>query len=294
MMGPDWGDGAGDARGAHYTNRAGRFGARPLLSAVSSPHLAHHHAFPSRFLGRARDVVVYLPPGYDADTDRRYPVLYMHDGQNLFDPATSFVPGHYWRLGEMADMLIAEGRVQPVIIVGVHHTGPGRVHDYTPTKDPRLGGGQGKAYGRLLVDELKPFIDAHYRTLPDRQHTGLGGSSLGGLSTMFLGLRHADVFGLLAVLSPSVWWGQRAILRYVPKAKPRPDTRIWLDMGTAESRTGLADARKLRNALVQAGWREDVDLAYSEPRGATHSEDAWASRVGDVLQFLYPGDFGPW
>ncbi len=202
--------------------------------------------------------------------------------------------GHYWHLGEMADMLIAEGRVQPLIIVGVYHTGPGRLLEYTPVKDPRLGGGRGKAYGRLLVEELKPFIDAHYRTQPEREHTGLGGSSLGGLSTMYLGLRHAEVFGLLAVLSPSVWWGQRAILRFVPKAKPRPDTRIWLDMGTAESRNGLADARKLRNALVKAGWREDVDLAYSEPAGATHSEDAWASRVGDVLQFLYPGDFGPW
>ena len=239
-------------------------------------------------------MVVYLPPGYHGGSGRRYPVLYMHDGQNLFDPATSFVRGHYWRLGEMADMLVSEGRVQPLIIVGVNHAGPGRVHEYTPTKDPRLGGGLGKAYGRLLVEELKPFIDARYRTRPGREHTGLGGSSLGGLSTMFLGLRHADVFGLLAVMSPSVWWGRRAILRYVPKARPRPDTRIWLDMGTAESRHGVADARKLRHALVKAGWREDVDLAYSEPPGGTHTEAAWADRIGDVLQFLYPGDFGEW
>ena len=262
--------------------------------AASSPHLERHAAFPSRFLDRQRDVIVYLPPGYAADQARRYPVLYMHDGQNLFDPDTSFVRGQHWRLGEMADMLIAEGRVRPLIIVGANHTGHGRVHEYTPTKDPRLGGGLGKAYGRLLVEELKPFIDARYRTRPGRDHTGLGGSSLGGLSTMYLGLRHADVFGLLAVISPSVWWGRRAILRYVPKAKPRPDTRIWLDMGTAESRRGLADARKLRNALVKAGWREDDDLAYSEPHGGTHSETAWAHRVGDVLQFLFPGEFGQW
>ena len=265
-----------------------------MTSAVSSPHLERHAAFRSRFLDRARDVVVYLPPSYAADHARRYPVLYMHDGQNLFDPETSYVRGQHWRLGEMADMLIAEGRVQPLIIVGVNHTGPGRLHEYTPTKDPRLGGGLGKAYGRLLVEELKPFIDARYRTRPGRDHTGLGGSSLGGLSTMYLGLRHSDVFGLLAVMSPSVWWGRRAILRYVAKARPRPDTRIWLDMGTAESRYGVADARKLRNALVKAGWREDVDLAYAEPQGATHSETAWAHRVGDVLHFLFPGDFGLW
>ncbi len=261
---------------------------------VSSPHLVRHAAFPSRYLDRERDLVVYLPAGYATDHHRRYPVLYMHDGQNLFDPDTAFVRGQHWRLGEMADMLIAEGRVEPLIIVGVHHTGHGRLHEYTPTKDSRLGGGLAKAYGRLLLDDLKPFIDARYRTRPDREHTGLGGSSLGGLATMYLGLRHADVFGRLAVMSPSVWWGRRAILRYVARVKPKPDTRVWLDMGTAESRHGVADARKLRNALVRAGWREDVDLAYSEPHGATHSEFAWAQRVGDVLEFLFPGDFGGW
>jgi predicted alpha/beta superfamily hydrolase len=259
---------------------------------VAVSNLVRHPAFPSRVLERPRDVVVYLPPAYGEEPTRRYPVLYMHDGQNLFDPETAFVRGQHWRLGEMADMLIAEGRVEPLIIVGVYHTGHGRVHEYTPTKDARIGGGQGRLYGRLLVEELKPFIDARYRTDPARDRTGLGGSSLGGLVSMYLGLRHADTFSRLAVMSPSVWWGKRAILRYVAKAVPKPDTRIWLDMGTAESRNGIADARRLRNALVKSGWREDEDLAYSEPRGATHSEAAWAHRVGDVLQFLYPGDFG--
>jgi predicted alpha/beta superfamily hydrolase len=265
-----------------------------MFTALASPRLERHVAFRSRFLELPRDLVVYLPPGYAAQRSRRYPVLYMHDGQNLFDPATAFVPGQHWRLGEMADMLIAEGRVQPLIIVGVHHSGHGRLHEYTPTKDPRLGGGLAKAYGRMLIEEVKPFIDRRYRTRPGREQTGLGGSSLGGLSTMYLGLRHPEVFGLLAVMSPSVWWGKRAILRYVPRVKPKPDTRIWLDMGTAESKHGLADARRLRSALVQAGWREDVDLAYSEHEGATHTEAAWAERVGDVLEFLYPGDFGVW
>lgn len=260
--------------------------------AALSPHLVRHAAFRSRLLPRDRDVVVYLPPGYSATVAHRYPVLYMHDGQNLFDPQTSFVRGQHWRLGEMADLLIAEGRVEPLIIVGVYHTGAGRVHEYTPTKDARLGGGLVKAYGRLLVDELKPFIDARYRTDPARERTGLGGSSLGGLATMYLGLEHGDVFGRLAVMSPSVWWGRRAILGSVAKAKPKPNSRIWLDMGTAESRSGIADARRLRTALVTLGWREDVDLAYSEIPGATHSEAAWGHRVGDVLQFLYPGDFG--
>jgi predicted alpha/beta superfamily hydrolase len=262
--------------------------------SVSAPRLERHSGFPSRFLARARDLVVYLPPGYDDDRHRRYPVLYMNDGQNLFDPQTSYVRGQYWRLGEMADMLIAEGRVKPLVIVGVNHTGTGRVEEYTPTRDPRLGGGLGKAYGRLLTEELKPFVDARYRTLGDRQHTGLGGSSLGGLSALFLGLRHADVFGKLAVLSPSVWWGRRAILRYVAKARPKPDTRVWLDIGGGEGRGAVADARRLREALVAAGWRDHHDLRYTEPAGATHSEAAWADRAGNVLEFLFPTDLGGW
>lgn len=258
---------------------------------VASSRLERLPAFTSRFLERPRDVLVHLPRGYDQERDRRYPVLYMHDGQNLFDPDTAYVRGQHWRLGEMADMLIAEGRVQPLIVVGVNHTGVGRVQEYTPTRTARLGGGLGKAYGRLLTEELKPLIDARYRTLADRAHTGLGGSSLGGLSTMYLGLRHADVFGKLAVMSPSVWWGRRAILRYVAKARPRPATRIWLDIGTAEGKVAIADARRLRDALVDAGWRPDRDLEYREVPGGTHSEGAWAARVGDVLAFLFPGDF---
>lgn len=260
--------------------------------AVSTPNLERHAGFTSRFLERPRDLVIYLPPGYHDDVHRRYPVLYMHDGQNLFDPHTAFVRGQHWRLGEMADMLIAEGRVEPLIIVGANHTGPHRVHEYTPTRDPKIGGGLATAYGKLLTQELKPFIDARYRTVHGRARTGLGGSSLGGLSTMYLGLRHADVFGRLAVLSPSVWWGGRAILRNVDRARSKPDTRIWLDMGTNESHNGLADARRLHAALVKAGWRDQVDLAYTEVPGGTHSESAWAMRVGDVLKFLYPGDFG--
>ena len=266
--------------------------APPAIRTVTRSRLDRHPALPSRIFPRVRDVVVHVPAGYDDDPTRRYPVLYMHDGQNLFDPGTSFVPGQYWHLGEMADLLIDEGRVAPLLIVGVNHAVRDRIHEYTPTKDPRLGGGLGKAYGRLLVEEIKPYIDARYRTERGRESTGLGGSSLGALSTMFLGLRHADVFGRLAVMSPSVWWGRRAILRYVAKAAPRPATRIWLDMGTAESRNGLADARRLREALVKAGWREGVDLAYQEVEGGTHSELAWAHRVGDVLQYLFTGDFG--
>jgi predicted alpha/beta superfamily hydrolase len=265
-----------------------------MLVSASAPRLDRHSGFRSRFLDRERDLVIYLPPGYDDAPTRRYPVLYMHDGQNLFDPATAYVRGQHWRLGEMADMLIAEGRVQPLVIVGVNHTGVGRLQEYTPTRDPRLGGGMAKAYGQLLTEELKPFVDARYRTRPERQHTGLGGSSLGALATLFLGLRHADVFSKLAALSPSAWWGRRAILRYIAKARPKPETRIWLDIGGGEGRVAVADTRRVREALVAAGWRDHHDLRYVESPGATHSEAAWGDRVGNVLEFLFPTDLGGW
>ena len=250
--------------------------------------LRRHEQFHSEFLPDDRDVLVWLPPGYDREADRRYPVLYMHDGQNLFDPDTAFQQGEHWRLGETAAELIAASRLEPLIIVGIYNTGQVRIHEYTPTKDARLGGGLASDYGRLIANELKPLIDRTYRTLPDAAHTGLGGSSLGGLVTLHLGFTQPSVFGRLAVLSPSVWWDRRAILTTVRQTRPKPALRLWVDMGTAEGRRGLDDARLLKAALVGAGYVEGVDLHYAEFEGATHSEGAWAVRVGPMLKWLFP------
>jgi predicted alpha/beta superfamily hydrolase len=253
-----------------------------------SARLELHRGFSSDHLPDARDVIVYLPPGYRRRGRTRYPVLYMHDGQNLFDPHTAFIPGHHWRVGETADELIAAGRIAPLIIVGVYNTGAPRIAEYSPTRDKRHGGGLADAYGRLLVEDLKPHIDATYHTHRDAAHTGLGGSSMGALVTLHLGLRHPGVFSKLAVFSPSVWWDQRVILRTVARYKGDARPHIWLDMGTAEARYALGDARLLRNALVRAGWVEGDTLAYAEHEGATHSEAAWAARIGPMLEFLFP------
>ena len=249
--------------------------------------LRRHEQFHSAFLRDDRDVVVWLPPGYDDET-RRYPILYMHDGQNLFDPDTAFQRGQHWRVGETAGELIAAGTIEPLIVVGIHNTGTTRIEEYTPTADARLGGGLADAYGRLIVEELKPFIDRNYRTLPEASHTGLGGSSLGGLVSLHLGYKYPNVFGRLAVLSPSVWWDRRAILRTVRSTRPKPPLKVWVDMGTAEGRRGLDDARLLKAALVGAGFVEGRDLHYAEYEGATHSEGAWATRFGPMLEWLYP------
>jgi predicted alpha/beta superfamily hydrolase len=266
---------------ASYTDR------HAVNQPSSTGTLHHHERFHSAYLSGDRDVIVWLPPGYE-EGSRRYPALYMHDGQNLFDPETAFHRGHHWRIGETAAELIAAGRVEPLIVVGIYNTGTARIDEYTPTRDVKLGGGHADDYGRLIIDELKPFVDATYRTKPEAKHTAIGGSSLGGLVTLHLGFSHPQTFSRMAALSPSVWWDHRAILRTVKEAAPRPPLRIWVDMGTAEGKAGLDDARLLHAALVHAGWRDGDDLHYAEYEGADHSEGAWAARFGPVLEWLFP------
>ncbi len=248
-----------------------------------------HKSFPSLFLGRDRDILVYLPPGYETDPSRRYPVLYLHDGQNLFDGATSFIPGQEWRADETAQALIEQGRIRPLIIVGIYNTDR-RVDDYTQSFSWKLlKGGNADLYGRMIAEELKPFIDRTYRTLPN--DTGLGGSSLGGLVSLHLGITYPELFTRLAVISPSVWWGDRHLLREVEALPEKTAARIWVDIGTQEGSRGeetVEETRMLRDALVAKGWVLDQDLGYFEDEGAHHNEAAWAGRFDRVLQFLYP------
>jgi predicted alpha/beta superfamily hydrolase len=262
------------------------------LAAAGPGQLRKHEKFSSRFLSKKRDLVVYLPGIYEKRPDLRFPVLYLEDGQNLFDPATSFIPGQYWRVGETADALIAQGAIQPLVIVGIYNTGKQRLNEYTPTRDRKLGGGKADKYGRLLVEELQPFIESRYRIAQGPSNKGLGGSSLGGLLTIYLGMQFPQVFGKLAVLSPSVWWNQRAILKSVARAKlSEPRSRIWLDVGTNEGGTRTVEnVTFLRDALLQKGWQENRDLHFEIFPGAQHNESAWAQRVAPFLQFLFPAN----
>ncbi|MEO8336168.1 MAG: alpha/beta hydrolase-fold protein [bacterium] len=246
-----------------------------------------HEAFHSRFLEHDRTVMVYLPPHYDPESAERYPVLYLHDGQNVFDRATAF--GEEWHVDEFAEALIATEEIEPLIVVAIYNTGEHRVDEYTPTANADMGrGGQADDYGRMLVEELKPFIDITYKTLPSAASTALGGSSLGGLLTMWLGIRYPAVFGRLAVMSPSVWWDDRVLLRDVEALPGKRHQRIWLDAGTAEGATTLENARALRDALVAKGWIIGDDLAYLEELGGEHNEASWGNRVERVLKFLFP------
>lgn len=257
------------------------------VSSEERPRLRLHRQFASAFLPAPRDIIVALPPDYVV-TERRYPVLYLHDGQNLFDGETSFIKGRIWDVHSTVDRLIAEGAIEPLIVVGVYNTGVDRMEEYTPMRDPKLGGGNAKLYGRLLVEELKPWVDAHYRTLDGPTHTGVGGSSLGGLVSLYLGLSWPNVFGRLAVLSPSIWWGRGGMLQYVRHMHPEPRPRIWLDVGLAEGPTMLERCDALHRLLQRRGWKEDANLRYLRVPDGRHDELAWAGRVAPFLRFLFP------
>jgi predicted alpha/beta superfamily hydrolase len=253
--------------------------------------LTLHEEFISHHLGARRPVVVYTPPGYRRDTRRHYPLLLLHDGQNVFDPSTAYVPGQHWRARETADYLLAHRRIEPLIIAAVYHGAEKRLFEYTPTRTRRLGGGGAALHARMVIEELLPWLREHYRISPKASNTGVGGSSLGGLVSLWMGLEHPDVFGRLAVFSPSVWWDRRVILQYAAKLHHSRRPRLWLDMGTYEGETPgahLRDARLLKAMLVGKGWREGRSLAYHEADGAHHSEAAWAARLPLALEFLYP------
>ncbi len=245
-------------------------------------------AFRSDVLGNSRDVHVYLPPGYDHNHELRYPVLYLHDGQNVFDTSTSFA-GQEWGVDETAERLIRAGQVAPLIIVAIDHAGALRADEFAPTRDAhRAAGGDADAYARFVIDELKPYVDRTFRTLPGAGHTALGGSSLGGLVTLHVGLVYPHIFGALAVLSPSLWWDRRAILGRVEGLQARLPWRIWLDVGTAEGRDTVRNARALQAVLLEKGWPAGPDFHYLEAHDAHHGESAWAARVPALLEFLFP------
>lgn len=251
-------------------------------------HFEILHDFRSRALGGARRVSIYLPPGYHASHDR-YPVLYLQDGQNLFDPGRAFIHGQDWQLDETAQALIDAGAIAPLVMVGIDHGGTDRMDDYTPTRDARRqAGGRLDAYRTMLIDELKPWIDRHVRTRPEAASTGLGGSSLGALAALAIGLARPDVFGRLAVMSPSLWWDRRCVLDQARAIETRLPLHVWLDAGTDEGPGTLHHVRMLKNILLARGWRLKADLHYREVVGGRHTEADWGRRAEDMLRALFP------
>jgi predicted alpha/beta superfamily hydrolase len=244
-----------------------------ILTGVASPQL-----------GNVRDLYVYLPPSY-ANDERRYPVLYMHDGQNLFDRATSF--GEEWEVDQTLEAASRDGL--EAIVVAIPNTGAARLDEYGPFVQPRRGGGRGDAYLDFIVDTVKPIVDADFRTLPGREATGIAGSSMGGLISLYAFFRRPDVFGFVGALSPALWFGERRIFGFIDDA-PFVDGRIYLDCGTREGTVEMVDVARMRDLLMRKGYRLRRDLLCVIARGAGHDERAWGGRLPRVLRFLLTGE----
>ncbi|MFZ1129388.1 MAG: alpha/beta hydrolase-fold protein, partial [Terriglobales bacterium] len=264
-----------------------------LVTAAALPVVAGNlwlHALASEIFGNTRMLRVWLPPDYDGWGATRYPVLYLNDGQNLFDPATAFA-GVPWRAGETAARLIAEEKIRPLIIVGIDNT-KNRAREYIPYKsrDPRVIKAKGKCYPDFLRREVMPLIAERYPVLPGPENTGLGGSSLGGLITLYTQLAAPGVFGRLLIESPSLFVAERAILQDSRQFSSWP-ARIYLGMGTREVGQAekdvkmVADVLELEAILRQAGVDEQR-LKVRIEEGATHSESSWAARFPEALEFL--------
>lgn len=242
-----------------------------------------HPKVASDLLELPRDLIVYLPPGYeDADNaETRYPVLYLNDGQNLFNESTSYA-GIEWGVDEAVEDLILDGDIAPMIVVGIYNT-ENRDDEYTP-------GLKLDAYGQLVVNELKPMIDNLYRTQPDAAATGIGGSSLGGLAALAIAKDHPDTFGQVVALSPTLHVDGRTAASVLGDGlSALAGKTIYLDMGNAptdnypEAGDPVADAEGFVAALNAAG----VDHTFAVIDGADHHEDDWADRIADVLRQVY-------
>ena len=261
-------------------------GSIPPRQHSASPNvhiLAPAFAMPQ--LRRTRRVWVYLPPGYEGST-RRYPVLYLQDGQNIFDQYTSFAGE--WGVDETLDALAASGHdLGGCLVVAVDNGGRHRLDEYSPWRNKRTQrGGEGAQYVDFLVNTLKPYIDHHYRTQTGRDSTGVAGSSMGGLLATYAALRYPAVFGRVGVLSPAYWFAKPELLSYLTQQLPRPDTRWYFVCGTQESPTMVPLMAAVRDALHAAGV-PDTNLNFKALPDGLHAEWFWRREFGEAYRWLF-------
>jgi predicted alpha/beta superfamily hydrolase len=235
--------------------------------------------FASPQLGNKRTLRVWLPASYQENPAKRYPVLYMQDGQNLFDPRTATY-GTDWGLGKTINQLVASGAMTEVIVVGIDAT-PGRVAEYTPCCDPQYGGGQLDQYDAFVAATVKPYIDRTYRTLPGRDTTAILGSSLGGLAALSIAQKHPDMFGKAGAMSGAFWWNGGA----PAKKAAHSQVAIYLDAGTRDD--DFADTLKMHDALLAKGYKDGGDLMFYKAEGGRRDERSWAARVERPLTWFF-------
>jgi predicted alpha/beta superfamily hydrolase len=252
-------------------------GALRLLPEVHSPQL-----------NVTRSILVHLPPTYHQDTEKRYPVIYMHDGENLFD--FELAQGDEWGVDETLFQLVEEGL--EALVVGIP-SNQQRLDEYSPFVDEKYGGGKGEAYLAYIVEVVKPIVDEDFRTLPQRATTGIIGSSMGGLISLYSFFHPSQVFGFVGVFSPALWFANQAMMDYVRNLAHIPDGKIYLDTGQHElpdsaeaSAQHTQLVRDFGQLLLEKGFIQGQSLLYHEDEHGTHSEQDWARRLPDALRFL--------
>ena len=255
------------------------------------------HPFTSRIFRNTRFLRVWLPPGYDdaENSSRRYPVLYLNDGQNLFESATSFT-GVEWGVDETADRLIRGGVIPPLIIVGLDNAAKDRIREYMPHRSlhPMMLRVQGSRYPNFLIKEVMPFVSRNYRVAAGSENTGLGGSSLGALIALYTASVRPGLIGRLLLESPSLWASNRQSIKESRHVRRWPD-RVYLGTGTSEvgrperDQSVVDDVRELAGILRRAGL-DDQRLKLVIEEGAPHHESAWARRFPDALKFLFANE----
>lgn len=252
------------------------------------------HEFESKIFRNSRMLRVWLPAGYNAPENqgRHYPVFYLNDGQNLFDPATAYI-GVDWQADEAADRLIREGKIPPLILVGIDNAQKDRPREYLPYRsfNPPIMRPQGKRYPDFLLHEVMPFLYQRYRIARGPENTGLGGSSLGAVISLYTVMSRPAIFGRLLLESPSLFISNQQLLKSSRAFRQWP-ARIFMAIGTSEAgnedgdRRAVDDVRKLEHVLRRAGLRDDRLLVRID-EGATHNEREWARRFPEALAFLF-------
>jgi predicted alpha/beta superfamily hydrolase len=232
-------------------------------------------------LNRSRQVRLYLPPGY-ATTDKRYPVLYMHDGQNVFDDATSYAGE--WAVDETLNELAASGQLE-LIVVAIDNGGEQRITELNPVDHPKYGKAEGKAYVDFIASTLKPYMDQHYRTLSDVQYTGIMGSSLGGLISHYAVLEYPQVFGNAGIFSPSYWITGEQVQRFESQSAAK-DARLYFYMGASEGDSMVPDVERVYQAVLANGHAKEL-TQYHLVADADHNEAAWRAEFKTAVLWLF-------
>ncbi|MGZ8303750.1 MAG: alpha/beta hydrolase [Telluria sp.] len=291
-----WPDSAGDvdikplvndatwSTGANYRVKAGTtVDIYPFFTAATGTMTTIGSIY-SPQLGNSRSLRIYLPPSYYTNTLKRYPVLYMHDAQNLFSASTAF-GGVEWRVDETINSLVGSGAMDEVIVVGIDNNAD-RINEYTPCCDPQYGGGKINQYESFIINTVKPFVDQSYRSLTGNQNTAIMGSSLGGLASFYIARRNPAVFSKSGGMSSSFWWNNRYMVNTVVAASGKVAGKFYIDAGTSSD--GLADTTAMRDAMVVDGYVQGVDMHYYVAQGAGHNEASWAARLNKPLTYMFP------